>query len=243
MSGDPPLAMHISPLGDRAVVIQLGSSIDEATHQRVRAVCARLDERPITGMVEYVPAYASVVMHYDPTGLPLEHSAPHSTPYSRVLAALQTTLDSLLEETPPPNPIVEIPVCYGGEFGPDLDDVARLHGLSAGEVIQLHVDGDYLVYMIGFLPGFPYLGGLSERIATPRRSTPRSLVPPGSVGIGGRQTGVYPIPAPGGWHLIGRTPISLFLPDQNPPTLLRVGDRVRFHSISADEFRSREGNG
>src|SRR5918912_2649199 len=201
--------MHLSALGDRAVVIQLGSSIDEATHRRVRAVCARLDERPIAGLVEYVPAYASVVVHYDPARVPPDRARPHSLPHSRFVAALEAALDQLVEEALPPTSLVEIPVCYGGEFAPALEDVARLHELSPDDVIRIHIDGDYLVYMIGFLPGFAYLGGLSERIATPRRSTPRTLVPRGSVGIGGSQTGIYSVPAPGGWHLIGRTPLSL----------------------------------
>jgi inhibitor of KinA len=235
--------MRFSALGDRAVVIQLGSSIDEATHRRVRAVCARLDERPVAGVVEYVPAYASVVVHYDPTRVPREQSDSRSGPYSRIVEALEETLDQVVEEMLPPPSLVEIPLCYGGEFGPDLEDVARLHELSSDEVIRMHSGGEYLVYMIGFLPGFAYLGGLPERIATPRRSTPRTVVPRGSVGIGGRQTGVYSIPAPGGWHLIGRTPVPLFLPEQHPPTLLRVGDRVRFRPISADEFRSWRSDG
>ncbi len=131
---------------------------------------------------------------------------------------------------------VEIPVCYGGELGPDLDDVARTHGLAPEEVIRLHADADYLVYMIGFMPGFAYLGGLPERIATPRRKTPRTAVPAGTVGIGGRQTGVYPLVSPGGWNLIGRTPVKIFDIKRDEPTLLSTGDRVRFRPISRSEF-------
>jgi inhibitor of KinA len=135
--------------------------------------------------------------------------------------------------------LVEIDVCYGGEFGPDLEEVARLRGLSVDEVVRIHSTGDYLVYMIGFSPGFPYLGGLDSRIATPRRAAPRTLVPAGSVGIGGDQTGVYPIASPGGWQLIGRTPQQIFVVSREPPTLIQAGDRVRFRSISADEFAAR----
>ena len=127
-------------------------------------------------------------------------------------------------------------MCYGGEYGPDLEEVARHNGLSVDEVIALHSGGEYLVYMIGFAPGFPYLGGMSERIAMPRRSSPRAQIPVGSVGIAGMQTGVYPIETPGGWQLIGRTPLALFRPEENPPSLLQAGNKVRFRPISADEF-------
>jgi inhibitor of KinA len=131
---------------------------------------------------------------------------------------------------------VEIPVCYGGAFGPDLEDVARRHELEAADVIRIHSNGDYLVYMVGFMPGFAYLGGLSARIATPRRLSPRTAVPAGTVGIGGDQTGVYPLASPGGWNLIGKTPLRIFDIQRNEPALLVAGDRVRFRQISLSEF-------
>lgn len=136
--------------------------------------------------------------------------------------------------------MTEIPVCYGGELGPDLPEVAAAHGLSEEEVVEIHASADYLVYMLGFAPGFAYLGGLPKRIATPRRRTPRLSIPAGTVGIAGDQTGVYPIATPGGWQLIGRTPDPLFLPDAMPPALLRAGDIVRFRPISRAEFDRRE---
>jgi inhibitor of KinA len=132
--------------------------------------------------------------------------------------------------------LVEIPVCYGGELGPDLDDVARAHGLTPDEVVALHTEAEYLVYMIGFMPGFAYLGGLPAQIATPRRKTPRTAVPAGTVGIGGQQTGVYPLVSPGGWNLIGRTPVKIFDITRAEPTLLLTGDRVRFRAILRAEF-------
>jgi inhibitor of KinA len=220
--------MQFAPLGDRAVMITLGTTIDEETHRRVRAVCARLDERPIAGMIECVPAFASVAVHYDPV----------ASSYQRFVERLGETLSRLPDERVVASRTVEIPVCYGGEFGPDLEDVARRHSLTVDEVVHTHIEGDYLVYMVGFLPGFAYLGGLSSRIATARRPVPRTVVPAGSVGIGGNQTGVYPIPSPGGWNLIGRSPLALFSPTREPPTLLKAGDRVRFVSITADEYRS-----
>jgi len=240
--------LSFSPLGDRAIIIQLGSSIDEATHRRVRSVCARLDAQPVPGMVEYVSAFASVAVHYDPARVPTrrgemgEENSGRSTgatsAYARMVALLEAALENLEDETLPTPRTVEIPVCYGGVFGPDLEDVARHHALSPDEVVRIHAAGEYLVHMIGFLPGFPYLGGLSERIATPRRAEPRTVVPAGSVGIGGSQTGVYPVASPGGWQLIGRTPARLFTPEREEPTLLRAGDRVRFREISPGEFRA-----
>jgi inhibitor of KinA len=180
-----------------------------------------------------------VAVHYDPARVPAAAGAP-SSPYERVALALTAALADLRGEALSPPAVVEIPVCYGGAFGPDLDDVARHHGLTPDEVVRIHTAGDYLVYMIGFAPGFPYLGGMSERIATPRRPVPRTLVPASSVGIGGSQTGVYPIASPGGWQLIGRTPLRLFAPEREPATLLRMGDRVRFRAIPPDELAAAE---
>jgi inhibitor of KinA len=228
--------VNFSPLGDRAVIIQLGSSIDEDTHRLVRAVCDRLSAAPIPGMVEFVPAFASVAVHFDPMHVAPSRSAPLAGPHTRMVDALRDTLADLRGEALPAARLIEIPVCYGGELGPDLDDVARVHAMSADDVVSTHTASEYLVYMVGFMPGFAYLGGLSERIATPRRSVPRTHVPAGTVGIGGSQTGVYPLESPGGWNLIGRTPQRMFLPDKEPPTLLEMGDRVRFRAITRAEF-------
>ena len=235
--------MRFSPLGDRAVVIEVGSSIDVATHRRVRAICAQLDEYRVPGMIEYVPAFASVVVHYEPARVPPmpAHAGDSDiapTSYARMVAGLRSALADVRDQALPPAAVVEIPVCYGGELGPDLEDVATTHEMSSADVVRLHAAGDYLVYMVGFMPGFAYLGGLSDALATPRRPVPRTQVPAGSVGIGGSQTGVYPMDSPGGWNLIGRTPRRIFLPDREPPTLLRMGDRVRFRPISRDEYDS-----
>jgi inhibitor of KinA len=233
--------MQLRPLGDCAVVIALGSTIDEATHRRVRAVCARLESHPPVGMIEYVPAFASVTVYYDPARVAPLGIRNASPPHARFAASLEATLDHLEDEEASATRMVEIPVCYGGDLGPDLDDVAQRSGLSSDEVVRLHSGGDYRVYMIGFMAGFAYLGGLPERIATPRRSTPRERVPASSVGIGGSQTGVYPIVSPGGWNIIGRTPLRMFDPDRDPPTLLQMGDHVRFRAISLDAFREMGG--
>jgi inhibitor of KinA len=228
--------MVFSALGDRAVLITLGDTIDEATHRRVRAVTARIDAEPPVGFVDRVPAFASVVVHYEP--LLVSDDAAGRSPHDAIVAALQGLLADVRDDALPPPRTVDIPVCYGGDLGPDLEELARQHGVSAQEVIDIHAGGDYLVYMVGFMPGFAYLGGLSSRIATPRRQTPRMAVPAGSVGIGGEQTGVYPLVSPGGWNLIGRTPRRIFDIDRTEPALLVTGDRVRFHPISADEFRA-----
>lgn len=192
-------------------------------------------------MIETVPAFASVAVHYDPREVPDDDTSPSDerSSYERFAAAVAASLRDLTEESLPEPRTVEIPVCYGNEYGPDLDEVARQHQLSPEAVVALHVGGTYRVYMLGFAPGFPYLGGLAPAIATPRRAEPRTAVPAGSVGIGGSQTGIYPLVLPGGWQLIGRTPLRLFDPAREPPTLLAVGDAVRFRSITPNEFGER----
>lgn len=225
--------MRFEPLGDSAVMITLGDAIDERTHRLVRAATNRIRSEPPPGFIDLVPAFVSIAVHYDPVAVARTASG---LPYERVVEFLRDRLAALDVEHLGAPRRVEIPVCYGGELGPDLDDVARTHGLAPDEVIRLHADADYLVYMIGFMPGFAYLGGLPERIATPRRKTPRTAVPAGTVGIGGRQTGVYPLVSPGGWNLIGRTPVKIFDIKRDEPTLLSTGDRVRFRPISRSEF-------
>lgn len=219
---------HVVPLGDTAVVIELGEEIDLATHEKVKGVAHLIDSSSLEGMVEYIPAFTTVTVIYDPL----------VTTFDLFTARVQ----ALLDQSPPESAAVEdrrvdIPVCYGGDFGPDLDAVSSHTGLSSQEVVAIHGEPEYLVYMIGFAPGFPYLGGMSERLASPRRETPREKIPAGSVGIAGSQTGVYPIETPGGWQLIGRTPLSLFRPEKDAPSLLRAGDRVRFHAIEEDEYQ------
>lgn len=206
----------ISPLGDRAYLIELPGGIDERMLARIRALAAAIGA--VRGVTDVVPGFASLAVHFEPL-------------VARG-GAIRDAIGGILADArpaPPPEPReIRIPVRYGGTDGPDLEEVARHHGLAPEDVIAIHTAGSYLVHMIGFVPGFPYLGGLDPRIATPRRATPRTNVPAGSVGIGGAQTGVYPIASPGGWHLIGRTDVTLFDAARAEPSLLRVGDRVRF---------------
>jgi inhibitor of KinA len=225
--------MHSEPrfllAGDAALVVEFGNKIDKEINRRVRSLAAALEENRIPGQAEVVPTYRSLLVHYDP--LRLSH---------RDLVGFVRTILEKGEEYPLPEPHkVEIPTLYGGEFGPDLLFVAEHNGLSIDEVIRFHSGTVYPVYMLGFSPGFAYLGGLPEEIATPRLPTPRTLVPTGSVALAGRQTGVYPIASPGGWRLIGRTPLKLFDPQRDPPTLLGAGDRVRFVPISEGEYWAR----
>lgn len=219
--------MRIEPLGDRALLVHLGDTIDEATLERVREGRARLATLP--GVRDVVAGYATIAVHYDPRLAPGGGLAPHDA----MVAAVQRALATESRAATGAPRLVEIPVRYGGADGPDLEEVARHHGIDAGEVVARHVAPTYVVHVVGFVPGFPYLGGLDPRLATPRRATPRTLVPAGSVGIGGSQTGVYPIASPGGWQLIGRTPLRLFDARREPPALLRVGDQVRFRAVDA----------
>src|SRR5256885_2440694 len=185
--------MNLTPLGDRALLIPLGDTIDEATHRRVRAVWARLTMRTIPGTIEVVPAFASVAVHYDPARVPSEQGGrSEASPYDRFAVAVAGALGDLGEGSLPASRSVEVPVCYGEAYGPDLGEVAERHGLSPDEVVRLHSSATYRVYMLGFAPGFAYLGGLPDVIATPRRPEPRTSVPAGGGGGGGGPTGDFP---------------------------------------------------
>lgn len=216
----------LSPLGEAAVIIQCGDQLSDAVQHRVMSVCALLEKSTLPAMIEWVPSYTSVTLFYD----------PFISSYPQLCKILLQQLNQMKGSVQNKFRTVTIPVCYGGEWGPDLDYVASEHGLTAEDVIAIHTSGDYLVHMIGFAPGFPYLGGLSAQIATPRRATPRLRVEAGTVGIGGKQTGIYPVDTPGGWQCIGRTPLRLFRPEENVPSLLAAGDRVRFKQITMQDY-------
>jgi len=212
---------RILPVGDAALVVEFGEEIHPDIHRRVLALDHALAADPFPGLRETVPTYRSLLVYYDPRQLSWDEAR-------RLVAnALARNTD-----TPMPEPReVEIPVVYGGEFGPDIGFVAAHTGLSEEEVVRLHTSVTYTVYMLGFAPGFVYLGGLPEALATPRLPTPRPSVPAGSVGIAGLQTGIYGLSTPGGWRLIGRTPLTMLDLNRQPPTLLQPGDRVRFVRI------------
>jgi inhibitor of KinA len=232
-----PAPPAIAPSGDRALVVRLGDRIGDETFARVQAVLGRL-QGAHPAITDIVAGFTSVTVHYEPGAVKIAGSqSPHAT-LARMLEARLTGLDELPALAARR---VEIPTCYDGELAPDLETVAGHAGLSAAEVVARHSAPTYVVQMIGFTPGFPYLAGLDAKLATPRRAEPRTRVAAGSVGIGGEQTGIYAIATPGGWNIIGATPLVLFDPLRDPAALLRVGDRVRFVPIARDRYDAMAG--
>ena len=239
MSADAGGAFTIEILGDAALLLRFGDRIDATLNASVHAVARALHDANLPGVRELVPAYSSVAVHYDPRVWLGKGAVP--TSYEGMLERLREVATRALAEYVPSragdgDAPFEIPVCYGGEFGPDLDEVAEHARLSASEVTALHGAADYRVAMLGFAPGFPYLLGLDTRLVTPRRANPRTRVPVGSVASGGAQTGIYPRELPGGWRLIGRTPLRLFDTARASPALLTPGQRIRFRAIGVEEF-------
>jgi inhibitor of KinA len=214
------------PMGDRALIVELGDEIDRAVNQRVRELFLRIEKEQIQGIKDLVPSYRSVMVVYDPLTIPQVN--------------LQSRIKNLwarpdASNLPKPK-VLKVPVVYGGKHGPDLEWVASYHQLAPEDVINLHMQPTYQVYMIGFTPGYPYMGEVPEAISTPRRETPRTVVPRGSVAIAQRQTGIYPVQSPGGWQILGWTPLKLFDAGKWPPSLLEMGDFVRFFAIREDEI-------
>ena len=220
------MAVAIRHLGDRGLLVELGDGIDPAVNRRVQRLQQILARENLWGVVETIPAYSSLLVVYDPL-----RAAPDAL--ARQIRGLCDFDDAAAPEAQ--RPVIEIPVVYGGEAGPDLEAVAAYHNLTGEEVIRLHSGTVYRVYMIGFTPGFPYMGELPQALDTPRRETPRTHIPKGSVAIAQRQTGIYPVVSPGGWQIIGHTPLELFDPLQDKPSLLGMGDEVRFVPVTAGE--------
>ncbi|MBU1012150.1 MAG: 5-oxoprolinase subunit PxpB [Bacteroidetes bacterium] len=220
--------LKIIPSGDSAILVRLGNEITEEINTRVHDLHFMLDVLKIKGIIEMVPAYADLLILYDPLKVSYD--------------GLSQIIKEEIEKPGKPGTIeqrlIQIPVCYDEEFGSDLEEVSEHTGLSKKEIIQIHSSTKYLVYMLGFTPGFSYLGGMDERIACPRKKIPRQNIPAGSVGIADKQTGIYPIESPGGWQLIGRTPLNLFDPDREDVFLCRAGDHLQFVPISKTEFES-----
>jgi len=235
--------MEITPLGDSALIVRMRDRFEDAPEETLDEVLRayqRIRNAAIPGVIELAPAYTSISVFFDPitvgkaTGTPdklfdwfatrIRAAAVGGAGHGRTARSLSRS--------------VEIPVCYDSEFAPDLDHVAEHAKISPIEVVDLHSSGEYRAACIGFVPGFPFLSGLARKLATPRRDVPRKEIPPGSVGIGGAQTGIYPLRSPGGWNLIGRTPLKLFDPTKDPPALLRAGDCVRFRAITREEFEA-----
>lgn len=214
------------PVGDSAVSLSFGNVICPETNRRIRSFCRALEQHPITGMTETLPTFCSVMICYQPLDIS----------YHSLVRQLKKRLRNLKAQEKEQGRIFQIPVCYGEDLGEDLSFVAANAGLTPEQVIELHSGRDYLIYMLGFLPGFAYLGGLDSRLFTPRLEIPRTRIPAGSVGIGGEQTGIYPLDSPGGWRLIGRTPLRPYDPDRSDPILYRAGDSIRFFPVSRAEY-------
>ncbi|MCP4577702.1 MAG: 5-oxoprolinase subunit PxpB [Deltaproteobacteria bacterium] len=214
------------PMGDRSLLVALGNEIHMAVHERVRRLFLAVKQACLNTLLDAVPGYCSLLLVFDPLNTTSDQ--------------IRKTIDDLfhhVDEFELPEPAnIEIPVVYGGEYGPDLEWVAEYHKTTPEDVIFRHTQNGYRVYMIGFIPGFPYMGELPETLETPRKKTPRTAVPRGSVGLAQKQTGIYPARSPGGWQIIGRTPLNLFDPLKNPPSLLEMGDRVQFFRITEEEM-------
>lgn len=212
--------------GDSSVCVEFGNEISPDINRKIRAFKIAVEKSGIPGIVETVPTYRSLLVHYKPEVIGFQA-------ITEKFKSLMGTLDNI--EIPPPT-VIEIPVLYGGEMGPDIENVASHNGKTVEEVIKIHTSQEYLIYMIGFIAGFPYLGGMSKEIATPRLKEPRVKIDGGSVGIAGEQTGIYPLDSPGGWQLIGRTPFKLYDAEREKPVLLEAGQYIKFRSISQKEF-------
>jgi len=219
------VSVRVLSSGDTALVVEFGDRIDRALSERVLALRARVDQAGIAGVIETVPTFRSLMVHYDPLRIGA--------------AGLKAVIETLLEGEASPNQkrrLWRVPVCYEGELAPDLDEVGERTGLETSEVAALHASARYHVYMVGFLPGYPYMGDLPRPLHLPRRADPRVRVPPGSVAIATAMTAIYPVESPAGWHLIGTTPIRIFDPGVEPPALFAPGDAVEFEAIGRAAF-------
>ncbi|MBP3927148.1 MAG: 5-oxoprolinase subunit PxpB [Clostridium sp.] len=216
--------------GDQAVCVEFGNEISPEINKKIRAFKIAVEKSGIEGIVETVPTYRSLLVHY----------RPEVIGFQKLTGKFEELMGSLSNIQIPPPTVIEIPVLYGGEMGPDIENVADHNGKTVEEVIRIHTSTEYLIYMLGFIAGFPYLGGMSKEIATPRLKSPRVKIDGGSVGIAGEQTGVYPVDSPGGWQLIGRTPLKLYDADREKPVLLEAGQYIKFRSITAEEYRKIE---
>jgi inhibitor of KinA len=240
--------MEITALGDSALTVRVRDRFDDAPEKTLDEVLNALQQlrtAAIPGVIELAPAYTSVAVFFDPIAV-AKTSGTHHDVFEILAKRVREVVSAgghrgrrgKMSKAAPR--VIDIPVCYDRELAPDLDDVARHAQISPDEVVALHTGAEYRVACIGFVPGFPFLAGLPKKLATPRRRIPRTEIPPGSVGIGGAQTGIYPLRSPGGWNLIGRTALKLFDTNKNPPALFRAGDCVHFRAITREEFETLE---
>jgi inhibitor of KinA len=238
--------MEIIPLGDSALIVRVREQFEDAPEETLEEVLRtfhRLRSAAIPGVIELAPAYTSIGVFFDPIAVAkasgtVDELFDWLPKRVREVVAAGARRGRRVRSTRRAVRVVEIPACYDPEFALDIERVAEHAQISASEVVDLHSSAEYRVSCIGFTPGFPFLSGMPKKLAIPRRETPRKEIPAGSVGIGGAQTGIYPLRSPGGWNLIGRTPLKLFDPAKNPPALLQAGDRVRFRAVTREEFES-----
>ena len=216
--------------GDSAVCVEFGNEISPEINKKIRAFKIAVEKSNIPGIVETVPTYRSLLVHYHPEVIG----------FKALTEEFDKLMGSLSSIPIPPPTVIEIPVLYGGEVGPDIENVAEHNHKTVEEVIKIHTSEEYLIYMIGFIAGFPYLGGMSKEIATPRLKSPRVKIEGGSVGIAGEQTGIYPVASPGGWQLIGRTPLKLYDADREKPVLLEAGQYIKFAAVTEEEYKKIE---
>ena len=233
---NPATTYRIFPLGDSAVTIDFGNTISDSINKEVIARFNQLQEISLAGVIEMIPAYSSLTIYYDVLAMKKKISN-NVTVFEWMKKQLEENLKLPAHENIIAEKIVRIPVCYESEFSPDMEQLAAAKKLTVDEVIQIHTSCNYKVYMLGFLPGFAYMGEVDEKVAMPRKPQPQNVVA-GSVGIAGKQTGIYPLASPGGWQIIGRTPLKLFDAEREEPVLLKAGDKVKFYSISKDEFKN-----
>ncbi len=232
-----PPSYRIFPISDSALTIDFGNIINTTINQHILSLFRLLSKEPLPGMIEATPAYSSCTVYYDL--FQLRKLVPANKTVQEWMAEqLVQKLNVPLQETNLSAGLIKIPVCYEKEFAPDIKEVTKGKNISPDEVIQIHISRTYYVYMIGFLPGFTYMGEVDEKIETPRKLHPRQKVEAGSVGIAGKQTGIYPLSSPGGWQIIGRTPLKMFDATKKEPTLLKAGDTVQFYPISKNEFEN-----
>lgn len=231
--------IYIRPLGDSALIIQLGEGISSIIHNKVINLVHIIETNSFKGLSEVVSGYNNVTVFYNPITILLnsKKNNKNTTAFEIVSALIMNRVKKISIKSSLKKKLVEIPVLYGGYHGPDLGYIAKFNGITQEEVIEFHTRKDYLVYMIGFAPGFPYLGDVDKRIATPRKDKPSPKIAAGSVGIAGEQTGIYSLDSPGGWQVIGQTPVDLFNPKSSPPTLLESGDEIRFIPITNEEYQ------
>ncbi len=228
--------LKIYSLSEQGVSIEFGQAISEDLLQLITNFHRLIGQNPFPGFYTAVPAYTTLSVFFDPVRVIQSQALPGENCFEKVSGYLLSLKEKLKNTAGAQSDIVSIPVCYGGDFGLDINEVAALHNLTVDEVISLHSSAEYKVYMIGFVPGFAYLGGLIDLLESPRKATPRSAVPACAVGIAGKQTGVYPLKTPGGWQIIGQTPVKMFDAARSQPSLLKAGDRVVFKPIDISEF-------